>query len=66
MCRIMVISATTICRQSGYVGRKAEVSAKEVYRQGGAVPTIWLEPLGKGDLRRLADIFNPPQNVGGA
>jgi hypothetical protein len=27
---------------------------------------VWLEPPSKGDLRGLADIFNPPQNVGGA
>jgi hypothetical protein len=42
------------------------VLAKEVYRRGRAVPAIWLKPPSKGDLRGLADIFNPPQNVGGA
>jgi hypothetical protein len=42
------------------------VSAKEVYRRGRVVSAVWLEPPSKGDLRSLADIFNPPQNVGGA
>jgi hypothetical protein len=40
--------------------------AKEVYHRGGAVPAVWLEPPSKDYLRGLADILNPPQNVGGA
>jgi hypothetical protein len=55
-----------VCRQSRYVGLRVKVSAKEVYHRGGAVPAVWLKPPSKGDLRGLADIFNPPQNVGGA
>jgi hypothetical protein len=47
-------------------GEKQKYRLKEVYRRGGAVSAVWLEPPGKGDLRGLVDIFNPPQNVGGA
>jgi hypothetical protein len=39
------------------------MSAKVVYRRGGAVLAVRLEPPGKGHLRRLAYIFNPSQNV---
>jgi hypothetical protein len=42
------------------------MSAKEVYRRGGAVSAVRLKPPSKGNLRRLADILNPPQYVGGA
>jgi hypothetical protein len=63
----MEMSAITVCRvEHLYVERKAEVSAKEVYRRGRAVPAIRLKPPGTGNLRRLADVLNPPQNVGRA
>jgi hypothetical protein len=55
-----------ICQQNRYVGLNTEVLAKEVYHQGRAVPAILLKPPSKSDLRGLADILNPPQNIGRA
>jgi hypothetical protein len=42
------------------------MSAKEVYHRGGVVPVVRLEPPGKGNLRRFADVLNLPQNFGRA
>jgi hypothetical protein len=40
-----------------YVGQR-------VYRWGGSIPAVRFKPPGEGGLRGLADVLDPPQNLG--
>jgi hypothetical protein len=46
-----------------YAGQESEYVGLRIYHWGGPIPAVWFKPPGKGGLRRLADVLNPPQNV---
>jgi hypothetical protein len=54
MCRLKYLHA----------GQGSYVLARGIYRRGGAIPAVWFKSPGKGSVRGLADVLDPPQNVG--
>jgi hypothetical protein len=46
-----------------YAGQES-MYRPSIYRWGGPIPAVWFKTPGKGGLRGLADVLDPPQNVG--